>query len=171
MIKKSNFVKEDKTIVQSTYPPLETVPVDCKGTEVKASHFKIAGDKTPIFGIIEKNNFAKYSLHIIGQQLNHIEEKIIKKTASLKPEKPLIDLPNQWEKLSLKTSQAKTLEKIEKMLFDLNNLKVKIGQGTSTSATQAISKEEKDTDFEENTESDSLSSVSQKNYFWWITKN
>ena len=51
------------------------------------------------------------------------------------------------------------------MLFDLNNLKVKIGQGTSTSATQAISKEEKDTDFEENTESDSLSSVSQKNYF------
>ena len=67
--------------------------------------------------------------------------------------------------MSLKTSQAKTLEKIEKMLFDLNNLKVKIGQGTSTSATQAISKEEKDTDFEENTESDSLSSVSQKNYF------
>ena len=51
------------------------------------------------------------------------------------------------------------------MLFDLNNLKVKIGQGTSTSATQAISKEEKDTDFEENTEPDSLSSVSQKNYF------
>ena len=33
MVKKSNFVKEDKTIVWSAHPTLEIVLIDCKGTE------------------------------------------------------------------------------------------------------------------------------------------
>ena len=44
VIKKSNFVKEDKTIVRSNHPPLETVLITCKKTEVRASPFKIADD-------------------------------------------------------------------------------------------------------------------------------
>ena len=33
VIKKSNFVKEDKTIVRSTHPPLETVLITCQDQE------------------------------------------------------------------------------------------------------------------------------------------
>ena len=98
MVKKSNFVKEDKTIVRSTHPPLETVLIDCKGTKVKAFPFKITDADTPILKIIEQNNFTNNSLHIIGQQLDRIEEKNVEKPASSKPEKPLIDLPNNNKK-------------------------------------------------------------------------
>ena len=78
VIKKSNFVKEDKTIVRSSHPPLETVLITCKKTDVKASPFKIVDERTPVHSIIE-----------------------------------------QREKVNFKTSQAKTLDIVEKMLFDL----------------------------------------------------
>ena len=85
VIKKSNFVKKDKTIVRSSHPPLETVLITCQNsqnqkTEVKASLFKIADDQTPIISIIEQNNFTNKLLHVISQQLNRIEEKIPEKT-------------------------------------------------------------------------------------------
>ena len=67
VIKKSNFVKEDKTIVRSSHPPLEIVLITCKKTEVKASPFKIANVDTPLYSIIEKNNFTNESLYVIGQ--------------------------------------------------------------------------------------------------------
>ena len=104
VIRKSNFVKEDKTIVRSTHPPLETILITCKKTEVKASPFKIVDDQTPIISPVEQNNFTNESLHVTGQQLYCIEEKIDEKTATSKPEKPLIDLPRQREKLIFKTS-------------------------------------------------------------------
>ena len=144
VIKKSNFVKEDKTIIRFSHPPFEIVLVNCKGTEVKASPFKIADADTPGFSIIKQNNFTNESLHVIGQQLDYIEEKIVEKTVSAKPKKPLINLPSQREKLRLKTSQAKTLEIVEKMFFDL---KVKT-KGTSTSVARTISRNEKETIFE-----------------------
>ena len=111
-------------------------------------------------------------MHVIGQQLDRIEEKIVEKTVSVekpvsrksvsvKTEKPLIDLPNQRENLKFKTSQAKTLDIVEKMLFDL---KVKT-KGTSTSVACTISRNEKEPIFEENTDFDSWSSVSVKNIF------
>ena len=122
VIKKSNFVKEDKTIVRSSHLPLETVLIICQDqkTEVKASPFKIADDQTPIISIIEQNNFTNESFHIIGQQLDCIEEKIVEKTifvekpvsekfVSVKTEKPLIDLPSQREKVMFKTSLSLSL--------------------------------------------------------------
>ena len=57
VIKKSNFVKKDKTIVRYSHPPLEIVLITHQKTEVKASPFKIANDQTPIISIIEHNNF------------------------------------------------------------------------------------------------------------------
>ena len=128
VIRKSNFVKSNKTIVKSTHPPRETILITTKKDEVKAFPFKTADDQTPIVSLIEQNNFINESLHIIGQQLDRIEEKIVEKTVSLekfvsvKTVKPLIDLPNQREKVMFKTSQSKTLEIVEKML---SNLKVK----------------------------------------------
>ena len=71
-IKRSNFVKEDKTIVKSSHPPLVIVLITCQNsqdqkTEVKASPFKIVDDQTPIISIIEKKKFTNESLHVIGQ--------------------------------------------------------------------------------------------------------
>ena len=144
-------------------------------TEVKASPFKIADDQTPIISIIEQNNFTNESLHVIGQQLDRIEEKIaeknvskeksisVEKYVSVKTEKPLIDLPSQREILKFKTSQAKTLDIVEKMLADL---KVKTeGTSTSTPAARTISKNGKEIIFEEYTDSDTLSSVFAKKGF------
>ena len=78
VIKKSNFVKVDKTIVRSSHPPLETVLITCQDqkTEVKVSPFKIADDQTQITSIIEQKNFTNESLHVIGQKLDRIEEKV-----------------------------------------------------------------------------------------------
>ena len=139
VIKKSNFVKEDKTIVRSTHPPLETVLITCKKTDVKASPFKIVDDQIPIMSIIEQNNFKNESLHIIGQQLDHIEENIVEKTLVSKIERPSFHLPSQDGRLKFKNSQAKTLDIVEKMLSDL---KVKI-EGASTSAACTISRNKK----------------------------
>ena len=126
--KKSNFVKaSDKTIVRSSHPPLETVLITRQDqkTEVKATPFKIADDQTLITSIIEQNNFTNESLHVIGQQLDCIEEKIIERTVSIekpasekpvfvKTEKPLIDLPSQRKKVMFKTSQSKMLKLLTK---------------------------------------------------------
>ena len=71
---------------------------------MKASSVKIADDQNPVVSIIEQNNFTNESLHVIGQQLDRIEEKIVEKTVFVKFEKPLIDLSSQREKISLKTS-------------------------------------------------------------------
>ena len=57
--------------------------ITTKKDEVKASPFKIVDDQTPIVSLIEQNNFTNESLHIIGQQLEAIEEKIVEKTVSV----------------------------------------------------------------------------------------
>ena len=112
-------------------------------------------------------------MHIIGQQLDYIEEKIVEKTVSIeklvyekfvsvKTEKPLIDLPNQRKKVNFKTSQTKTLEIVEKKLSDL---KVKTeGTSSSTPATRTISKNEIVSN--ENIDFDTVSSVSTKKVFY-----
>ena len=111
-------------------------------------------------------------MHVIGQQLNRIEEKIVEKTVSvekpiseksvsIKTEKPLIDLPSQREKVMFKTSQSKTLEVVEKMLSDL---KVKT-EGTFRSTACTISRKGKEIVSDENTDSDTISSVFAKNIF------
>ena len=161
-------------MVRSSHPPLETVLITCQDqkTEVKASPFKIADDQTPITSIIEQNNFTNESLHVIGQQLDRIEEKIVEKTVyvekpvseksvSVKTEKPLIHLPSQREKVMFKTSQSKTLEIVEKILSDL---KIKI-EGTSRSTACTISRNGKEIVSDENTNFDIVSSVSAKMIF------
>ena len=100
-------------------------------------------------------------MHVISQHLNHIEGKIDEKTVFAKPEKPLIDLSSQRENVKFKTSQAKTLEIVEKMLSDL---KVKTeGTSTSTPAARPISKNEIVS--EENMDFDTVSSISAKKSF------
>ena len=94
----------------------------------------------------------------MANNLTVLKKKIVEKPTSSKPKKPLIDLPSK-KKLSLKTSQAKTIEKVEQMLSDL---KIKTEQNTSTSTAYAISRKEKEIVFDESTDSDSSSSTSNK---------
>jgi hypothetical protein len=115
---KKNFVKEDKTIVKSSHPPLENILIDCKGVTVKGSPFKSTNDiHHENRKIIEQNNFVNQSLYTIGQQLDRIEEKI--SPASLKVEKPFISLSEKRKSFGLKTNSQKNIEKIEKMLSEL----------------------------------------------------
>jgi hypothetical protein len=145
---KRNFVKEDKTIVKSSHPPLGNIIIDCKGVTVKASPFKITDGIHPENKKITKqNNFVNQSLHFIGQQLDRIEEKIPTSiTSAPKIEKPLIALPKKRKSFGLKTTSQKRLEKIDKLLSDL-----KIGQA-STSATNCTIQRKNNTSNFENTE-------------------
>ena len=126
----------------------------------------------PITSIIKQNNFTNESLHVIGQQLDRIEEKIVEKTISIekpdseksvfvKTKKPLIDLPSQREKVMFESSQSKMLEVVDKMLSDL---KVKT-EGTSRSIACTISKNGKEIVSDEHTDSNTVSSVSVKKIF------
>ena len=72
----------------------------------------------------------------IVERIVFIEKPASEKSIFVKIKKPLIDLPSQREKVMFKTSQSKTLEVVEKMLFDL---KVKT-EGTSRSTACTISK-------------------------------
>ena len=110
----------------------------------------------------------QYNINIyIGQQLDRIEEKIVERTVSIekptfvKTEKPLIDLPSQRGKVVFKTSQYKMLEVVDKMLSDL---KVKT-EGASRSTSCIISKNGKEIVSDENTDSNTISSVSAKKDF------
>ena len=73
----------------------------------------------------------------------------------------MIDLPSQREKVMFKTSQSKMLEVVDKMLSDL---KVKI-EGTSRSTACTISRNGKEIVSDENTYSDTISSISAKKIF------
>ena len=59
VIKKSNFVKIDKTIIRSSHPPLEPILITTKKDEVtkeevKASPFKLLMIKLPLFVLLNK---------------------------------------------------------------------------------------------------------------------
>ena len=116
-----------------------------KSNFVKTSPFKISNDQTP-----------NKSLHVTGQQPDHIENTVyIKKSASEKSiliEKPLPDLSSQREKVLFKTSQSQMLEVVDKMLSDL---KIKI-EGTSRSTPCTISKNEKEIVSDEHIDSDTV---------------
>ena len=65
---KMNFVKEDKSIVKSSHPPLDTILVDCKRFTVIVLPFKDPDvSKTETKKIIEQNDFVNQSLDTIGQ--------------------------------------------------------------------------------------------------------
>jgi hypothetical protein len=94
---------------------LKNILIDCKGVTVKDSPFKSTND-VPCKSrkIIEQNNFVNQSLHTIGQQLDHIEEKLISPSFS-KIEKLFISLPEKRKSLN----SQKNIEKIEKNFSDL----------------------------------------------------
>jgi hypothetical protein len=65
---KKKFVKEDKSVVKASRPPLENILIDVNGVSVKASPFKKPDDGCSDESrmIIEQNNFVNQSFHTIG---------------------------------------------------------------------------------------------------------
>ena len=81
MIKKSNFVKaNDKSIVRSTHPSLETVVITCqdKKTEVNATPFKIANDQTPITVLLNKTILLMNPCMLLVNSLTVLKKKLLK---------------------------------------------------------------------------------------------
>ena len=136
---KKKFLKEDKTVVRSSHPPLENILINCEGFSVKGSPFKNpdnSQEETRKF--IEQHNFVNQSLHTIRQQLDRMEEKL---SPSVSKEEPLISLPEKRKYLGLKPKSQKNIEKIEQMLFDL-----KTSQATTSKTVSPISQQFSDFD-------------------------
>ncbi|KAG7966020.1 hypothetical protein I3843_08G029400 [Carya illinoinensis] len=130
-----NFTKEeDRKVVKTTHPPLDSILVSLKGKEVKASPFKISESSlnenvlAETKKIIEQNNFVNQTLHTIGQQLDRIEDKV-KKPVFEKPastslkmvEKPLIILPEDRSKIHFGVTN--TMAKLDQMLAEVKQEK------------------------------------------------
>ncbi|KAG6644061.1 hypothetical protein CIPAW_08G029600 [Carya illinoinensis] len=130
---KTSFTKEEgRKVVKTSHPPLDTILVSVKGKEVKASPFKISesGLNENVLAetkkVIEQNNFVNQTLHTIGQQLDHIEDKVKKPifekpaSTSLKMvEKPLIILPEDRSKIHFGVTN--TMAKLDQMLAEVKN--------------------------------------------------
>jgi hypothetical protein len=121
---KKNFVKEDKTIVKSSHPPLTNIIIDYNKVSVKGSPFKSTTDVSPENRmIIEQNNFVNQSLHTIGQQLDRIEEKLIFPSSS-KIENPLISIPKKKKSIldsKIDQNQTSTSEFHQKKTSEFSN--------------------------------------------------
>jgi len=89
VVKKPFVLPKDKTVVKASHPPIETLRVKGKDDIVViASPFKVTKNDTThseTRKTIEQNNFVNQSLHIIGQQLDRIEEKVDSNKTVQKP--------------------------------------------------------------------------------------
>ena len=86
VIKKSNFVKVDKTIVKSSHPPLETVLITCQDqkTEVKASPFKLLMIKPLLLELLNKTILLMNLCILLVNSLIVLKKKLLKKLILLK---------------------------------------------------------------------------------------
>jgi len=127
VVKKPFVLAKDKTVVKGPHPSIETLQVKGKDDIVViASPFKVTKNDTThseTRKIIEQNNFVNQSLHIIGQQLDRIEEKVDSNKIVEKPiplaikkdvEKPLISLPEERNGTSLKLIAKRIWKKLKK---------------------------------------------------------
>jgi len=127
VVKKSFVLAKDKTVVKASHPSIKTLRVKGKDDIVViASPFKVTKNDTThseTRKIIEQNNFVNQSLHIIGQQLDRIEENVDSNKTVQKPiplavkkdvEKPLISLPEERKGISLKLIAKRIWKKLKK---------------------------------------------------------
>ena len=99
---------------------MESIIISHKGTDLVASPFKLSIG-SEIKKVIEQNNYTNQCLNVLGKQLKHIEIKI-ESPKSCKTEKPLVQFPEVKSiGTSLKSTTNKNLEKIEKMIKDIEN--------------------------------------------------
>ena len=85
---KEKWKKEDNTEITTSHPPVETIIITHKNTQISASPFKLPGQEENNRKIVEQNNYKNQSLITMGKQLDKIKTKIDKLTGQdtkLKP--------------------------------------------------------------------------------------
>ena len=129
VVTKTNWTKEEtKEVVWFSHPPLEKITFKHKKTDVVASPFQHPPSEEAIVGkVIAQNNYTNQCLHVIGKQLDSMEEKIENKVI-LQPgnpskptpalEKPLVKLPTTRQ-ASLKSKDQTTIEMVMQKMEEL----------------------------------------------------
>jgi hypothetical protein len=138
VITTSKWIKHDKTTIESSHPPKDTILINVGNDLIKASPFKKPLtkllEKDEERKIIEQNNYTNKCLNVIGDQLDKIENKIDSINTKQTPNKietPLVKTQEIKPNLSLKTSQTKIREKIDQMLKELNKVKKETGESSN----------------------------------------
>ena len=101
VLTKVKWTKQDKTIVQASHSPLETILLEHKNSEVIASPSKVT-IKGELRKVVEQNNYTNQCFNIIGSQLDTTENKIDTKNQDHKYENPLMKLPDNRQGFNLK---------------------------------------------------------------------
>ena len=109
VVTKTNWMKEDtKEVVRSSHPPLDRITFKYKKADVVASPFQHpTSEEVVVSKVIAQNNYTNQCLHVIGKQLDRMEEKVEKKVILQpgNPSKPSPALEKHLVKLST-TRQA-----------------------------------------------------------------
>ena len=119
VVTKTNWTKEDtKEVVRSSHPPSEKITFKHKKADVVASPFQqLTSEEVVVSKVIVQNNYTNQCLHVIGKQLDRMEEKVENKVilqlgnpskTSPALEKPLVKLPTTRQ-ASLKSKDQTAL--------------------------------------------------------------
>ncbi|KAI5330043.1 hypothetical protein L3X38_029440 [Prunus dulcis] len=118
----------NKTVVETSHPPVDTIIIDHKKSLVPATPFKTFESSDPNRKLIEQNNYTNQSLITIGKHLDAIETKVDKISPpkiDFKPrpkvEKPIVQFQELKSSPVLKVNS--TMKKIEEMLEQLTPAK------------------------------------------------
>ncbi|KAI5350918.1 hypothetical protein L3X38_003809 [Prunus dulcis] len=146
----------DKSVVESSHPPVETIIIEHQKAPVPATPFKTFESNDPHRKLIEQNNYTNQSLITIGKQLDTIETKVdllSPPVADSRPrpkvEKPIVQFQELKTSPVLKVNS--TMKKIEDMLAQLTPVKPEKGEqsgiktldafATSQSESESVSSE------------------------------
>ncbi|KAI5346219.1 hypothetical protein L3X38_014098 [Prunus dulcis] len=132
-INKEKWKLVDKSVVESSHPPVETIIIDHQKAPVPATPFKTFESSDPHRKLIEQNNYTNQSLITIGTQLDAIESKVdllSPPVADSRPrskiEKPIVQFQELKSSPVLKVNS--TMKKIEEMLEQLTPAKLEKGE-------------------------------------------
>ena len=100
VITKTNWTKKNNEVIRSSHPPLEAITWKHKGEDVVATPFRFPSTEEKLVKkVIEQNNYTNQCLHVIGKQLDRVEERVENKVIlqlgnqakpNLTLEKPLV---------------------------------------------------------------------------------
>ena len=78
VITKTNWTrKKDNEVIRSIYPPLEAKTWKQNGEDVIDTPFRFPSiEEKLVKKVIEHNNYTNQCLHVIGKQLDRIEERV-----------------------------------------------------------------------------------------------
>ncbi|KAI5327771.1 hypothetical protein L3X38_027167 [Prunus dulcis] len=122
----------DKSVVEWSHPPVETIIIEHQKALVAATPFKTFESSDPNRKMIEQNNYTNQSLITIGKQIDTIETKVdmlSPPVADSRPrpkiEKPIVQFQELRSSPILKVNS--TMKKIEEMLEQLTPAKPEKG--------------------------------------------